>query len=138
VCGAPVPPGMKAISLLFALALFACTGTRSDAPAAQTTAPTSAHVLAAGETRPVPSLRYRVASAEQTPLDDGENLSGGQADGRNINEACQAAKDDCKSNAGCSDVRVEKKCSCWKGGEYGMDGGYTCQAKCTCPQDPNS
>lgn len=68
-------------------------------------------------------------------------LSQGQSDGATMKEACEGAKEDCKSQMRCSPDRqdLDQKCTCWKGGMYGAD-GYTCIVRCRCkePKPPVS
>jgi hypothetical protein len=62
-------------------------------------------------------------------------LSQGQSDGATIKEACEGAREDCKSQMNCPPDRqdLDKKCTCWKGGMYGAD-GYTCTVGCRCKE----
>jgi hypothetical protein len=75
---------------------------------------------------------------DQAPGDGAVALNQGQADGRNIQEACKLAKEDCKSTLDCPPERmdIDKKCTCWKGGEFGLEGGYTCTTQCRCKVAP--
>jgi len=69
-------------------------------------------------------------------FDDGKDRAQGQGDADSLKSACEAAKDDCRSQLTCDKDRqkVEPRCSCWKGGENGQ----VCQVQCSCKPAPNS
>jgi Domain of unknown function (DUF4157) len=83
---------------------------------------------------PVPTLARQIDTQADGPYDN-QRLSStqGQADGGTAKEACDLAKEDCKSKLNCPPERadVDKKCFCYKGGEHGEE-GYTCLIKCRC------
>lgn len=84
-----------------------------------------------------PVMRMPMAQSKGPDAEaSGRALSQGQADGRNAKEACEQAKENCKSTLNCPPERidVDKDCLCYRGGTFGTD-GYICLSQCRCKAD---